>query len=461
MGVKSLKQLIKSKAPDQFKTVNLETFAGKVIAIDTSIFIYRFMYTRGDKFLDLFVKQVLRLYKNNILPIFVFDGKPPVEKNKIIKERKEEKLKMKERIDELVGLHKAGKIGIAELSELKKLERKLIYVTKESNDRCRTLLKLMGVPYIVANGEAEGLCVKLSREGYVEGCISEDTDVLANGGKIFMRDFSISKNTIVACYYKELLNKLELTEEQFQDVCILCGCDYTEKIAGIGHVNAYKIIKKYGNIETFIEECCEWVDDGDDGGDYDEDKVSVENESMESELDCGEEGEKGEKGGKGGVSCIDTSSGGGKGKKYKVGNFFKYKEARKLFSTCGMDEDCTEAAKKIVIRKPDIEGILTFLKSINSSLDMKTLNLIQNKLLLNYQNIMQVMYDGGRLGTIVMTDFNEYKETKSKGSGRGGGRGGGAISKKPNKSMRIKIKGKDGQTEVKELTDVSLEKFMS
>ena len=31
----------------------------------------------------------------------------------------------------------------------------------------------MGVPYIVANGEAEALCVKLTKNGLAEGCLSE------------------------------------------------------------------------------------------------------------------------------------------------------------------------------------------------------------------------------------------------------------------------------------------------
>ena len=36
------------------------------------------------------------------------------------------------------------------------------------------------------------------------------------------------------------------------DFCILCGCDYTTKIVGIGPVNAYKLIKEHKNIENII-----------------------------------------------------------------------------------------------------------------------------------------------------------------------------------------------------------------
>lgn len=32
-----------------------------------------------------------------------------------------------------------------------------------------------------------------------------------------------------------------------------CGCDYTEKIEGIGPGTAYKLIKEYKNIERILE----------------------------------------------------------------------------------------------------------------------------------------------------------------------------------------------------------------
>jgi flap endonuclease-1 len=41
---------------------------------------------------------------------------------------------------------------------------------------------------------------------------------------------------------------LGLSEEEFIDMCILCGCDYASKIEGIGPVKAYKFIKDYKNL---------------------------------------------------------------------------------------------------------------------------------------------------------------------------------------------------------------------
>ena len=40
--------------------------------------------------------------------------------------------------------------------------------------------------------------------------------------------------------------------DQFIDICILCGCDYTDSIRGIGPKKAYEFIKRYKNIETLL-----------------------------------------------------------------------------------------------------------------------------------------------------------------------------------------------------------------
>lgn len=43
-----------------------------------------------------------------------------------------------------------------------------------------------------------------------------------------------------------------MTQDQFIDFCILCGCDYTTKIKYIGPIKAYKMMKEEGSIEGVI-----------------------------------------------------------------------------------------------------------------------------------------------------------------------------------------------------------------
>lgn len=44
-----------------------------------------------------------------------------------------------------------------------------------------------------------------------------------------------------------------MTMDEFIDLCILCGCDYTKNIGGIGPVKAFKFIKDEKNIETVLD----------------------------------------------------------------------------------------------------------------------------------------------------------------------------------------------------------------
>ena len=51
-----------------------------------------------------------------------------------------------------------------------------------------------------------------------------------------------------------MLEGFEMTMEQFVDLCILCGCDYTCNIGGVGPVKAFNYIKSTdGTIEQVIE----------------------------------------------------------------------------------------------------------------------------------------------------------------------------------------------------------------
>jgi hypothetical protein len=68
----------------------------------------------------------------------------------------------------------------------------------------------------------------------------------------------------------QALEGLELTRDQFIDVCILCGCDYVPTIRGIGAVTALKLIKKHGCIEEVRLHLvpsalpCTWRGEGDE-----------------------------------------------------------------------------------------------------------------------------------------------------------------------------------------------------
>lgn len=60
------------------------------------------------------------------------------------------------------------------------------------------------------------------------------------------------KKPVVEIDLKILLEDMGLTMDQFISVCIMCGCDYTNTVRGIGPVRALSLIRKHGDIETAL-----------------------------------------------------------------------------------------------------------------------------------------------------------------------------------------------------------------
>ncbi|KAG1969317.1 flap endonuclease [Pimephales promelas] len=119
---------------------------------------------------------------------------------------------------------------------------------------CLRLLKLMGVPCIQAPGEAEALCAHLVKSGTVNAVASEDMDTLAFGGTVLLRQLNAKRDSEVTEYsLPKLLEALQLSYKQFVDLCILLGCDYCDKIGGLGPSRALKLIKQHHTIEGVME----------------------------------------------------------------------------------------------------------------------------------------------------------------------------------------------------------------
>lgn len=255
MGIKDLSKIIKKYAPDSIKTVPISNYKYKVLTIDASIYLYQYKY-REKNFINGILNQSLILLKNNITPFYIFDGKPPKEKKDTLKGRSDRKKENQTKIDDLnSSLMNVNTIQEIEdiQNEIKKIKRNMIYVRSQDKKDCMTLLKTLGIPHMVANGEAEILCSRICEQKLAFGCVSEDSDILPNGSPFLIRDFRLHQKYVQEYNKEELLDTLNITHEQFVDFCIMCGCDYVDRIKGIGPVNALKLIRKYKNIETILE----------------------------------------------------------------------------------------------------------------------------------------------------------------------------------------------------------------
>jgi flap endonuclease-1 len=269
MGIKNLNTIIMRHATNSVTQIHLKDLANKRVVIDTPIYLYKFIHNSGDPIVGL-IKQISKLVRYRIIPIYILDGKPPKEKSHTLNERRKHKNNIKNKITILNAILNNDNIEnnilekydtiISEYKEMNsdeleyeiiKNNKRLINVTDQHINRCKQLFELMGIPYIVADCEAEILCARMTKHGYADACLSEDTDILPNGGKIFLRN--LNNNYITKYNFNDILHELGMTYDMFVDMCILCGCDYTNTIKGIGPVNAYNLIHKYNNIENIIQ----------------------------------------------------------------------------------------------------------------------------------------------------------------------------------------------------------------
>ncbi|KAF2102121.1 flap endonuclease 1 [Rhizodiscina lignyota] len=262
MGIKHLYQLIKENCPtDAIKEGEIKNQFGRKVAIDASMSIYSFLIAvRSDgqqlmsetgettsHLMGMFYRT-LRMVDNGIKPLFVFDGAPPKLKSGELAKRFQRKSEALEQQEE------AKETGTAE--EVEKFSRRTVRVTREHNAECQKLLKLMGIPYIIAPTEAEAQCAALARAGKVYAAASEDMDTLTFNSPVLLRHLTFSeqrKEPIQEIFLDKVLEGLEMELEQFIDLCILLGCDYVDPIKGIGPSTALKLIRDYKNLEGVVK----------------------------------------------------------------------------------------------------------------------------------------------------------------------------------------------------------------
>ncbi|XP_078281792.1 LOW QUALITY PROTEIN: putative flap endonuclease 1 homolog [Rhinoraja longicauda] len=119
---------------------------------------------------------------------------------------------------------------------------------------CQRLLTLLGVPYIEAPAEAEATCAALVRAGLVHCTATEDMDALPFGCSRLVRHVTASPHARVEEFsLPAVLQALQLSHEQFVDLCILLGCDYCDKIRGVGPGRALPLLQQHRSLDGVVQ----------------------------------------------------------------------------------------------------------------------------------------------------------------------------------------------------------------
>lgn len=311
MGVDGLYKFINKNFPDVYNTIGINEIRGKSCIIDGMQHIYSqliYMRSREKEIITSDGKNISHIHglinsltyylKNDIIPIFVFDGKTPDIKKKKIEERKRNlkdnlsKLKelqeQKDNISEYINLLSGE--NIVELDEqIEKNDDKFIYGTppcdiinleeeilKINNIQEEykkiykksivmkdyyikdwiQILQLLGLPVVKAEGEADPLCAfMLKNNSNIYGIISDDSDMLVFGSPILMRKSINQQFTIIEL--EKLLTSIEiLLSNEFGkfisfdidnlvDFSILLGTDYGTFKLNQTYFDSLEILKDY------------------------------------------------------------------------------------------------------------------------------------------------------------------------------------------------------------------------
>ncbi|KAG2383604.1 hypothetical protein C9374_004275 [Naegleria lovaniensis] len=261
MGIKGLANLILDEAKQSVREDELKNYFGRKVAIDASMAMYQFLIALKNSGMDLTNEQgevtnhlqgllarTTKMLEYGIKPCYVFDGKPPELKSGELEKRRE---KQKEALEQFALASEEG-----DEEKMVMWNKRTARLTKEQSNDGKKLLRLMGVPVIEAPGEAEAQCAELCRGGLVYATATEDMDALTYATPVLVRHLTFSearKQPLQEFSLKQVLEGLGVTEDQFIDICILCGCDYCDSIKGIGPKKALSMIKKYGNIEALLK----------------------------------------------------------------------------------------------------------------------------------------------------------------------------------------------------------------
>lgn len=311
MGIQGLTKVIRDNCiNNQIIEYHLHELCGLKIAVDISIFLYKYIRTCGEvEWMNNFFLLLCTLKKHGISAVCIFDGpNPPIEKKGEQIQRIENNKKDLKKLDEcrskrdqllneyiipnrfpsrklldecveLLGKRKKEYTNTNVLSDvfdalnevIRNLERQTIPITSRHKNLAKDIVKMMGLHAIEADGEAETLCCYLAINEKVDAVLTEDTDVLAYGAPFMLafKKFTISDEKLYGIHLPSVLEDLEMDQDTFRDLCILLGCDYNQhkrikgfpphptrkfkKPVSLGEKYAYSMVKEYGRIEDFLD----------------------------------------------------------------------------------------------------------------------------------------------------------------------------------------------------------------
>ena len=226
MGIRHLNRFLRDNCPNSIRCTNIADLSGKRIAVDISIYLYK--YEAENALLENMYVMLSVFRHYNIIPIFIFDGKPPPEKKQLLIQRIIEKKEAEEKYNDMQANIENATLDEKQalLIEMDKLKRQFIRVTEDDIRKTKELLDAHQITYYLSSGEADELCAYFTKSKMAWGCLSDDMDMFLYGCPYVLRNISLVNHTVLFYNTRKMLSELELTEQQFCEIMVLSGTDY-------------------------------------------------------------------------------------------------------------------------------------------------------------------------------------------------------------------------------------------
>lgn len=288
MGIDSFNPLLRELQIPAMGTLPLTSLHGRRLAIDGHNWMYsRLASVKGTMVKKLSVEELqvgvdrgqllkewidaclqfcVTLMAYGITPLWIFDGEHPPDKINTKKKRVDKKQaavtelnQLREQVEQLPN---QLQIDAQTIQRMKTLMGQDTRIYRDEQEVLRSTLEGIGLPCFRAVGEAEQLCAMMCLDGIAAAVFSNDTDNLCYGAPLMVTGFAnpvYDPNTgskvhhFDYCYLPAVLQGLQMDMVTFREMCILLGCDYNNKIPGVGKKTAHKLITQHRTIDRIAE----------------------------------------------------------------------------------------------------------------------------------------------------------------------------------------------------------------
>ena len=256
MGIQGLLPLLKSISDP----IHVSAYAGRRVGIDAYAWLHRgghqcatelALHLPTDRHLQFCLSRLRLLLSHRVLPVLVFDGGRLPEKRRTEEERGQRRRRER---DLGQALHAAGQTAAA----FKAFQRCVSIHPTTAYQLIRLARDLSpDVECLVAPYEADAQLAFLSRTDYVSAVISEDSDLLVFGCRrvLYKMDASghgveVKLTNLGACTDLPLQS---WTQAQFQQMCVLSGCDYLPSLPSLGLKKAHALMRQAKTWERAVK----------------------------------------------------------------------------------------------------------------------------------------------------------------------------------------------------------------